>query len=140
VVGVMGVKALDGPMEKVSGEVKATGAVNGGGSVFIVNHNADNALVTLRYRFKDAQFEAAEEPFESAGTKFNRGSFVIRGVNRGELDRAATALGLKIYTTAPAPSVKTHPIKSARVAIMHTWMSTQDEGWWRLEFDRYKVP
>src|SRR5205814_3065632 len=23
---------------------------------------------------------------------------------------------------------------------MHTWLSTQDEGWWRLEFDRLKVP
>jgi hypothetical protein len=140
VVRVVDVKALDAPMEKVSGEVKATGALNGGGSVFVVNHNADNALVTLRYRLKDAQFEAAEEPFETAGAKFNRGSFVIRGVNRGELDRAATELGLKIYATDAAPSVKTHPIKSARVAIMHTWISTQDEGWWRLEFDRYKVP
>jgi hypothetical protein len=140
VVRVTDVKALDAPMEKVSGEVKAAGGLNGGGSVFIVNHNADNALVTLRYRFKDAQFEAAEEPFEAAGTKFNRGSFVIRGANRSELDRAAQELGLKIYATDAAPSVKTHPIKSARVAIMHTWISTQDEGWWRLEFDRYKVP
>jgi hypothetical protein len=23
---------------------------------------------------------------------------------------------------------------------MHTWTSAQDEGWWRLEFDKYKVP
>jgi hypothetical protein len=140
VVRVIDVKALDAPMEKVSGEVKAAGGVNGNGPVFLVNHNADNALATLRYRFKDAQFEAAEEPFEAAGTKFNRGSFVIRGVNRSELDRAAAELGLKIYATDTAPSVNRHPIKAARVAIMHTWLSTQDEGWWRLEFDRYKVP
>jgi hypothetical protein len=140
VVRVMDVKALDATMEKVSGEVKAAGGVNGNGSVFLVNHNADNALATLRYRFKDAQFETAEEPFEAAGTKFNRGSFVIRGVNRGELDRSAQELGLKVYATDAAPSVKTHPIKAARVAIVHTWLSTQDEGWWRLEFDRYKVP
>jgi hypothetical protein len=140
VVRVMDVKALDATMEKVSGEVKAAGGLNGNGSVFLVNHNADNALATLRYRFKDAQFETAEEPFEAAGTKFNRGSFVIRSVNRSELDRAAAELGLKIYATDAAPSVKTHPIKAARVAIMHTWLSTQDEGWWRLEFDRYKVP
>ncbi|MBO0859603.1 MAG: hypothetical protein J2P21_14175 [Chloracidobacterium sp.] len=140
VVRVMDIKALDAPMEKVSGEVKAAGGALGEGSVFLVNHNADNALVTLRYRFKDAQFEAAEEPFEAAGTKFNRGSFVIRGVNQNDLNRAAAELGLKIYATGGAPSVKTHPIKAARVAIMHTWLSAQDEGWWRLEFDRYKVP
>src|SRR5450432_4258432 len=23
---------------------------------------------------------------------------------------------------------------------MHTWLSTQGEGWWRLEFDRLKIP
>jgi len=140
VVRVMDVKALDAPMEKVSGEVKAAGGVLGEGSVFLVNHNADNALVTLRYRFKDAQFEAAEEPFEAAGTKFNRGSFVIRGVKANDLNRAAADLGLKIYATGNTPSVKMHSIKAARVAIMHTWLTAQDEGWWRLEFDRYKVP
>ena len=37
---------------------------------------------TLRYRLKDAQFDAAEEPFEAAGQKFNRGSFIIRNVAR----------------------------------------------------------
>ncbi|MGH9854127.1 MAG: M14 family zinc carboxypeptidase, partial [Blastocatellia bacterium] len=76
VVRVTDVKALDAAMEKVNGEVKATGGVSGGGSIFVVNHNADNALITLRYRFKDAPFEVAEEPFEAAGTKFNRGSFI----------------------------------------------------------------
>jgi hypothetical protein len=136
----MDVNALDAPMEKVSGEVKASGGVVGGGSVFLLNHNADNALITLRYRFKDARFEAAEEPFEAAGTKFNRGSFVIRGVNQNDLNRAAGELGLKIYAIDAAPSIKTHPVKAARVAIMHTWLSAQDEGWWRLEFDRHKIP
>ena len=23
---------------------------------------------------------------------------------------------------------------------MHTWYSTQPEGWWRVEFDRLKIP
>ncbi|MGE0130284.1 MAG: M14 family zinc carboxypeptidase [Blastocatellales bacterium] len=140
VVRVVDVKALDAGMEKVNGEVKAAGGVNGSGSVYLINHNADNALVTLRYRFRDAQFDAAEEPFEAAGTKFNRGSFVIRGVNQNDLHRAAGELGLKVYATGSAPSVKTHPVKAARVAMMHTWLSTQDEGWWRYEFDKYKVP
>src|SRR5262249_9414911 len=117
-----------------------SGGVNGKGSVYVVNHNADNSLVTLRYRFKNAPFEAAEEPFEAAGAKFNRGSFIIRDVNEGELNRVAGELGVKVYAMDSAPQVKTHPIKAARIAIMHTWLSTQDEGWWRIEFDRYKVP
>jgi len=26
-------------------------------------------------------------------------------------------------------------VKAARIAVMHTWLSTQDEGWWRLAFE-----
>jgi hypothetical protein len=36
--------------------------------------------------------------------------------------------------------VKSHPVRAARVAIMHTWQSTQTEGWWRFAFDANKIP
>ncbi|MDQ3010821.1 MAG: hypothetical protein M3X11_08995 [Acidobacteriota bacterium] len=144
VVRVTDVKVLDATMERVTADVKATGGIQAkGGGIFLVNHNADNTLVSLRYRLKNVQFEAAEEPFEAAGQKFNRGSFIIRGISgtaAGELDQAARELGLKVTATETVPPVKTHPIKAARIALMHTWLSTQDEGWWRLEFDKYGVP
>jgi hypothetical protein len=38
------------------------------------------------------------------------------------------------------PSVKTHPVRAARVALLHTWVTTQTEGWWRQAFDLAKVP
>jgi hypothetical protein len=140
VVRVLDVKALNAPMTKVNGEVRATGGVNGDGSVFIVNHNADNALITLRYRFKDAAFEAAEEAFEAGGRKFNRGSLIIRNAKADDLKRAATELGLQAQAVSAAPQVKTHALRAPRIALMHTWLSTQDEGWWRIGFDEYKVP
>jgi hypothetical protein len=31
-------------------------------------------------------------------------------------------------------------VKAPRIAYVHTWVGTQDEGWWRMEFDRLKVP
>jgi hypothetical protein len=70
--------------------------VEGTGDIFLINHNADNALITLRYRFPSASFEAAEEPFEAAGHKFNRGSFIVRGVacrRLGQSRRRAWASG-----------------------------------------------
>ena len=27
-----------------------------------------------------------------------------------------------------------------RIAILHTWLTTQDEGWWRMALDSVKVP
>src|SRR3990172_9127176 len=76
-VRVMDTTLLRVPMDRVAGEVRAPGGVVGSGAVFAINHNGDNALATLRYRLKDADFQAAEEPFESNGEKFNRGSFII---------------------------------------------------------------
>src|SRR3546814_20320876 len=27
-----------------------------------------------------------------------------------------------------------------RIALMHTWLTTQTEGWWRMELDAMQVP
>ena len=140
VVRVTDVKVLSGPMDKIPGPVRAPGGVEGAGGVFVINHNADHALVTLRYRFSAASFDAAEEPFEVGKRKFNRGSFIIHGVGADELSKAAGELGLQVHAVAAAPGVKTHPVRAPRIAMMHTWLSTQSEGWWRLEFDRLKIP
>jgi hypothetical protein len=140
VVRVTDVKALDAAMEKVNGEVRSPGGVNGTGTTFLINENADNDLITLRYRLRKATFDAAEEPFEVAGRKFNRGSMIIRGALLDDVNKATSELGIQAFAVAQAPTVKTHAIKAARVAIMHTWLSTQDEGWWRLAFDQAGVP
>ena len=99
--------------------------------MFAINHNGDNALATLRYKLKDADFQAAEEAFDASGEKFNRGSFIIRGVASADLDKATKELGLKVTALAAAPSVKMHP------RVRRAWRSctpgsgTQTEGWWR---------
>ena len=139
-VRVIDPKVLDVPMEPVTGEITAPGGVRGSGTVFAINHNADNALATLRYRLKSADFAVAEQPFEAAGQKFARGSFIVSKVSAGDLDKAARELGVQVVALAATPSVSTHPARAPRVAIMHTWISTQTEGWWRQAFDVLKIP
>jgi hypothetical protein len=136
---IVDTKVLDAPMERL-GEIRAPGSVTGTGSIYLANHNADNSLVTLRYQLKDASVEAAEEPFEAAGQKFNRGSFIIRKAAADDLNRFGKELGIQIYAVADAPTVKTHAVKTARVAVMHTWLDTQNEGWWRIALDQLQVP
>jgi len=140
VARVTDLKVLEAPMTMVDGPVKAPGGLEGTGSVYLINHNADDALVTLRYRFASGSFDVAEEPFESGGRKFNRGSYIIRNVASDDLAKAGTELGLRAYATDTAPTVKTHAVHAPRIAMMHTWLGTQAEGWWRVEFDRLKVP
>jgi len=140
VVRVVDAKVLTAPMDRVTGEVRSPGGITNAGAVYVINHNADNALVTLRYRLKDVEMEAAEEPFEAGGRKFNRGSFIVRKANVEDLRRVANELGIQVYAVADAPSVKTHPLRAPRIAMMHTWLSTQDEGWYRIGLDQLQVP
>jgi hypothetical protein len=133
-------KVLDTPMSRVSGDIVVPGGVTGSGRVFAINHNGDNALATLRYRLKTADISAAEEPFDGAGRRFARGSFIVRNVAAGDLDRATRELGLSAYGLPDVPTVKTHPVRAARIAILHTWLSTQTEGWWRYAFDQLAIP
>jgi len=133
-------KILDVPMDKIAGEIRAPGGVSGSGSVFAIDHNADNALATLRYRLKSADIQIAEEPFDAAGKKFRRGSFIVKGTPVATLEKVISELGLNAYALPGVPMVKMHPARAARVAIMHTWTSTQTEGWWRQAFDFNGIP
>jgi hypothetical protein len=139
VVRVVDVKVLDAPMTGV-GTVRAAGGVQGAGTVYALNNDTDPSLVTLRFRLKNATFEVTEEPFEAEGRKFSRGSFLIRNVAAADLDQATTELGLRAQALGAAPTVKSHALRTPRIAYVHTWIGTQDEGWWRMEFDRLKVP
>ena len=133
-------KVLDASMERVSGDVKAPSGVTGAGAVFAINGNADNALISLRYRLKDADIQLAEEPFDAAGQKFGRGTFIIKNVAQADLDKATSELGLKAFGLPAAPTIKTHAARAARIALLHGWTSTQTEGWWRQALDVHGIP
>jgi hypothetical protein len=139
VTRVTDTKVLDVPMDRVT-EIRAPGGVKGDGTVFAINNNAEPALATLRYQLRNASIDAAEEPFEGGGKKFNRGSFLVRSVSRADLDRTASDLGVQITALGSAPIVKTHAVRAARIAFVHTWLSTQTEGWWRQALDKLAIP
>lgn len=140
-VRVTDAKVLDVAMEPVKGTpMPMQIGASGTGSVFAINYSADNAFITLRYQLKNADISVAEDGFDAAGAKFARGSFVIKGIAQAELDKATKDLGLKAVALDAAPSVKMHPARAARVALLHSWQSTQTEGWWRIALDQNKVP
>jgi len=139
VTRVVDSKVLDVAMEKVK-EIRAPSGVSGESTIYAINNNAEPSLATLRYKLHDASIEAAEEPFESGGKKFSRGSFLIRNATRAQLNDAISNLGLQANPVSAMPSVKTHPVRAARIAFVHTWLSTQAEGWWRIALDNLGIP
>ena len=131
---------LSAPMNLMQGAISAPGSVTGTGAVFLINHNTDNTLATLRFKLKNAKVLVAEEPFEAAGTKYAAGSFAVSGLSRGEMDRLAAELGLTVAAAAAAPAVPLHEMHIPRIALVHTWQNTQNEGWYRVAFDKLQIP
>ena len=130
---------LKAPMEPVT-ELRVPGGVKGEGTIFAIENHAEPALASLRYRMKDADLQAAEEPFEAAGRKFAAGTILVKGADRGQLDSSSKELGLQPVALFAAPGVKAHPLRAARILLLHTWLSTQTEGWWRLALDKLQIP
>jgi hypothetical protein len=138
---VMDTAILGVPMRKVEGTVTVSGGVKGSGhTMYLVNHNTDSALASFRYRLASVPMEAAEEPFEVSGQKFARGTFMIANVERSQLEAAARDLGITVWATDQKLSVAHHGLDAPRVALMHDWQETQDDGWFRISMDQLKIP
>jgi hypothetical protein len=138
---------LQAPMTVLKQNARITGSVSASAApvAYVINHNAENSLMTLRYKLKDLKIEAAEEGFEGAGQKFNAGSFIIKASdNAGDLKQALAGpvadSGLKAVGVDKLPQIKSHVLSVPRIAILHTWTNTQNDGWFRIEFDRLQVP
>jgi hypothetical protein len=131
---------LQQPMTLLSADVAPRGGITGSGATILVNHTADNELVTFRFRLKDVKMLAAEKPFEAGGKQYAAGTFIIPNAPRAVVEKAAFDLGLKGEAVEAAPNVKTHPLTIPRIGYLHSWLRTQDEGWWRAALDHYGVP
>jgi hypothetical protein len=146
-VRVVDKSVLDAPATLLTADAKVTGQLTGAESVvaYVINHNTDNTLATLRFRLKDVKMSAAEDSFKISDQQFNSGSFILKKDGnprdlRARLESAVTELGLKAVGVDKLPEVKTHELAVPRIAIVHTWINTQNEGWYRIEFDKLQVP
>lgn len=137
---------LNAPMSLLTSDARVTGQLIGSATAgYIINHNTDNTLATLRFRLKDLKMSAAEDAFKVGDQQFNAGSFIIKSEGnpadvRQRLEAAVKELGLTAVAVAALPTVKTHEMAVPRIAILHTWTNTQNEGWYRIEFDRAQIP
>jgi len=131
---------LRAPMTLLPPNPKVEGAIAGSGRVYLIDHNTDNTLATFRFRLKDVKMSAAEEGFSAGDRKFNAGTFVIENGPKDRIETAAKELGLKVYATGSAPQVPMHALAAPRIALVHTWLNTQNEGWYRVAFDKLGIP
>jgi hypothetical protein len=138
---------LKAPMTLVAGNVTpAPGGISGSATKFyVINANAEPGLATFRFRLKDIKILAAEDGFEADKQKFNPGAFLIPVEGnpadvRARIETAAKDLGLRVLATDAEIKVERHTVALPRIAVLHTWVNTQNEGWYRLMLDEAQVP
>ncbi len=133
-------QALAAPMSRVEAPVRLRGGVTGGGPVFVVPQRGDDAMFSLRYALGDATVEAAAEPFRTPDSAYPRGTWLVRGIAKDALESAAAGAGVGVDAIAAAPKVAARAVAKPRIALLHTWLDTQTEGWWRQRLDLLKIP
>jgi hypothetical protein len=143
------VSILAAPMTLVPGPVASPGGLvrlgKGAAQAYLIAHNAENPLATFRFKHRDLKVHIAREDFELQGRKFRAGTFLLKpGENppglEARLDEAGRAFGLAVYAAPSVPDVTVHESVVPRVAVMHTWQTTQNEGWLRIALDEYGIP
>ena len=136
---------LEQPMTLAVADLRIAGAIVGNGRVLVVDHTTDSALVTFRFAHAALKMSAAEKAFDAGGHHFAPGAFVLGddldiGGSRAAVERSIRELGLSAWAIDAAPDVPMHDLDVPRIGYVHTWQTTQDEGWVRLAFDTFKVP
>jgi hypothetical protein len=71
---------------------------------------------------------------------FPVGSVIFEGLPADVARQMAAEFGLDLRATAQVPQVERHALDLPRVALYHTWFSTQDEGWARYTFEQLAIP
>jgi hypothetical protein len=131
---------LTAPMTPLAEVGDLAGKVTGAGDVAVVNNSGQTSLLSLVYRLKGAKITVAEAAFDAGGKHYAAGSLLITGVEETRLAAALKALALDADRFPAAPQVAAHLVTAPRIAIMHSWLATQSEGWWRYAFDQAGIP
>jgi hypothetical protein len=101
--------------------------------VYLVRNVADTGIAQLLLASKGA---IAEKSFKVGDVEYPAGTLVFEG---GDPFKIAQ-FGHKAIPVQQKPDVPLRTIERPRIAMIHTWTSTQDEGWVRLAFDQAGVP
>ncbi len=116
------------------------GKLDGTGSLIAVANTGQASLLSLVYKLKGANIQSVEKPFDAGDKHFAAGSLLISGVADDSIKSALHDLALDGAHLTVTPMVPAHALSAPRIAMMHTWLATQTEGWWRYAFDSEGVP
>jgi hypothetical protein len=129
---------LTRPMSLLTTDATIRGNVTGQGRTLIVKHLGDWRSAVLPWRVGGV-VRVADSAFTVGATRYPAGTFILDDAS-ARAREAVALLGVDAVAVDAAPRVKSHTIGLPRIALMHSWLETQNEGWVRFALDQMGVP
>ena len=130
-------------MEMVRDSVAIPGSATRGGTHWLVSPRASAHSLPARLALRDVRVEALEDSVRAGGRAWPAGTWVIPA-SAGDARIAAWARdhGFEAVGVAEAAlrGVARHEMDLPRVAVLHSWRYTQDDGWTRYTLDQMGMP
>jgi hypothetical protein len=114
------------------------------GGWYAVRPRASAHQIGARYAMRDVPVHAARDSIVAGGVRLAPGAWLIEA-SRVPFDRVhswAATFGLDVVglPASALRGVDRHETRLPRIAMLHTWTRTQDDGWVRYTLDRHGVP
>jgi len=140
---------LELPMELLTepvhlpGEVRIAGA--GPPDWWVARYDASFRSLQARYELGDREVYAAREAVElPGGDAFDRGAWLIPAgaIDRSEVEAWADRFGLEVVGVQEGVvgQVERHRQEFPRLALLHSWRRSQDDGSVRYALDEMGIP
>ncbi len=132
------------PMEAAA-ELTAPGSVVGEGpDWWLVKPTLSAYSLPARLWLGRTSVEAIEKPMTLDGDEVPSGAWLVRGrdADRARMVALAERFGAEVVGVADTLVAGTprHALDLPRIMLLHSWRSTQQEGWIRYAFDTFGIP
>jgi hypothetical protein len=133
-------------MAEVRDSVVLPGTVRRGGGTawYLVDPHGSAHAIRARLALGDVPVWAARDTLRAAGTTWAPGTWMIDAgrLAWADAERWAAEHGVALVgvSAAAVRGVDRHPTRLPRLAVLHTWQRTQDDGWVRYTLDHMGVP
>ena len=133
---------LNQPLALITADVRVRGQVGGVGSpaAYLIAPTTESGLIQFRLALRDVRMWASEDSFTVDRRSFGRGTTIVDASASARIRQAAESLGLTLTGVRAVPQVTRHELDLPRLALVHSWLNTQNEGWVRYAFDALGIP
>jgi hypothetical protein len=111
---------------------------------YAVSPAASAYALEARWELQDVPMEAARDAITARGRTLPAGAWLVPAgaVDRSRFEAWARRHGFEVIglTEAQLRGVARHEMRTPRIALLHSWRNTQDDGWVRYNLDRAGVP